>query len=288
MLAPAATLTPTWRRPDGRSARQPTGLHQRTAWLMAPRTVVVTGAGSGIGLGIATAFAELGDAVYVCDISAPRLEHAVAACGPLAHGDVVDVARYDDLEAFVGRATDRTGRLDVMVSSAGVFDGFCSVSEISVDLWQRVLDINLSGCFYAAKIAAEYMVPQRSGRIISIASISSFRGGANGVAYTAAKAGVIGLTRRVAFDVGPAGVTANAICAGAFPSEIRSNSAEVLGHPDFADRAGTPPAIRDYVIRAGRPGDVKELAATAVFLASDGAAYINGAAIAVDGGWAAT
>ena len=252
------------------------------------RTVAVTGAGSGIGRAIAQAFAGLGDHVMLADISRERLDEAVQACGPDATSSVVDVADYEQVETWLNGAAETTGHLDVLVNAAGVFDAFASIDEISLELWRRVIDIDLGGCFHGARAASPIMIAQRSGRIISLASISSFRGGPNGVAYTTAKAGIIGLTRRVAFDLAPHGITANAICPGIIPTDIRANSAEILDDEAMATRTGAPREYREFMLRAGRMGTVEEVAAVALFLASPEAAYVNGESIAVDGGWLAT
>ena len=166
------------------------------------RTVVVTGAGSGIGRAIAEAFAAENDTVYVCDISAERTAEVAAALGAPERGGTVDVSDEDQIGAFLRAAHEQTGRLDVLVNAAGIFDGYAGVTETSAGLWRKILDVNLTGCFLGAKAAAELMIPQGSGRIISIGSIATFRGGADGIAYSAAKAGMHGMTRRLALDVG--------------------------------------------------------------------------------------
>lgn len=253
------------------------------------RTVVVTGAGSGIGRAIAEAFAAQGDTVYVCDISTERVEEVATALGAPQRGSTVDVSDGDQIGTFVRSAHDQTGRLDVLVSAAGIFDGYAGVTETSPELWRKILDVNLTGCFLGTKVAAEVMIPQASGRIISIGSIATFRGGADGIAYSAAKAGMLGMTRRLAFDVGRHGITANMICPGVIPSGIRANSEEVLGElsPEQHRGIGVTPELMDFLIPAGRKGLPEEVAAVAVFLASDGAAYVNGTAVSVDGGWVA-
>jgi NAD(P)-dependent dehydrogenase (short-subunit alcohol dehydrogenase family) len=253
------------------------------------RTVAVTGAGSGIGRAIAEAFASQGDTVFVCDISKERLDGVAMAIGGPERASVVDVSENEQISAFVRSAHAQTGRLDVLVSAAGIFDGYAGVTETSPELWRRVLDINLTGCFLGTKVASELMISQGSGRIISIGSIATFRGGADGIAYTAAKAGMHGMTRRLAFDVGRHGVTANMICPGVIPSGIRANSDEVLGDlsPEQHRGIGVTQELMDFLIPAGRKGLPEEVAAVAVFLASDGAAYVNGTAVSVDGGWVA-
>jgi NAD(P)-dependent dehydrogenase (short-subunit alcohol dehydrogenase family) len=253
------------------------------------RTVAVTGAGSGIGRAIAEAFVKQGDTVVVCDISEQRLGEVAEAIGAPGRGSVVDVSDEGQIEGFLRSAHENTGRLDVLVSAAGIFDGYAGVGETTPELWRRVLDVNLTGCFLGTKVAAELMISQGWGRIISIGSIATFRGGADGIAYSAAKAGMHGMTRRLAFDVGRHGVTANMICPGVIPSGIRANSAEVLGDlsPEQQRGIGVTQDLMDFLIPAGRPGLPEEVAAVALFLASDGAAYVNGTAVSVDGGWVA-
>jgi NAD(P)-dependent dehydrogenase (short-subunit alcohol dehydrogenase family) len=251
--------------------------------------VAVTGAGSGIGRAIAEAFVSEGDTVFVCDISGQRVSEVAAAIGAPDRGSAVDVSDDEQVSAFLRSAHERTGRLDVLVSAAGIFDGYAGVTETSPELWRKILDVNLTGCFLGAKVASELMIAQGSGRIISIGSIATFRGGADGIAYSAAKAGMHGMTRRLAFDVGRHGITANLICPGVIPSGIRANSEEVLGDlsPEQHRGIGVTQELMDFLIPAGRRGMPEEVAAVAVFLASDGAAYVNGTAVSVDGGWVA-
>lgn len=250
---------------------------------------MVTGAGSGIGRAIAEAFAAEGDTVFVCDISQSRIDEVAQALGASDRGAVVDVSDDEQVTGFVRAAHERTGRLDVLVNAAGIFDGYAGVSETTPELWRRVLEVNLTGCFLGTKAASELMIVQGSGRIISIGSIATFRGGADGIAYSAAKAGMHGMTRRLAIDVGRHGVTANMICPGVIPSGIRANSEEVLGDlsPAQGRGIGVTQELMDFLIPAGRQGLPEEVAAVAVFLASAGAAYVNGTAVSVDGGWVA-
>jgi NAD(P)-dependent dehydrogenase (short-subunit alcohol dehydrogenase family) len=252
------------------------------------RAVAITGAGSGIGRAIAQAFADNGDRVFACDISQERLDETLAALGEGAEGEAVDVTDYERLEAFLRRADEGDG-LAVMINNAGVFDGYAGVAETSKALWDRIIDIDLTGCFYGCKIAAELMEPRGTGRIISVGSIASFRGGPDGLAYTAAKTGMLGLMRRLAFDVGPHGITANVICPGAIATDIRANSAEILAETAVDMNRGVSATFSqemlDYLIPVRRRGNPEEVAALAVFLASEGASYITGEAIAVDGGW---
>src|SRR5712692_6719448 len=178
------------------------------------KVAAVTGAGSGIGKAIAEGFARHGAQLLLCDISRERLDEVSADLSTRTdvHAALVDVSDYAAVEDFVLEATRRHGRLDVMVNNAGVFDGYAGIAETTPALWQRVIDINLTGCFNGCKAAFALMAEQRSGRIINMSSVAGYRGAADGLSYTASKAGILGLTRRLAVDAGPLGITVNAIC----------------------------------------------------------------------------
>jgi NAD(P)-dependent dehydrogenase (short-subunit alcohol dehydrogenase family) len=252
------------------------------------RTVVITGAGSGIGAASAQAFAANGDRVFVCDISSERAQAAAATAGGDARPFVLDVADESAVQHVVSRAHEETGSVDVLVNNAGIGDGQPTMVETPTDLWRRVLDINLSGSFYGARAAAAIMLEQGSGRIINVASVSTFSGRANGVPYTVSKAGILGMTQRLAFELGPHGITVNAILPGAISTAIWGTTQEILGDdmPPQHPREGA----RDQMlarIPAGRPGTADEVASAILYLASEGASYINGVMLPVDGGWLA-
>jgi len=257
---------------------------------VAPRSVAVTGGGSGIGRAIAKAFVDHGDVVHVADISAQRVDETVRELSNVgeAHGHELDVTDLQRVERFVA-AADEGGELAVFVNCAGVFDGYAGVGETSAELWRRIIDVNLTGCFYGCKAASAAMIPRRSGRIVNIGSVAGRHGGADGLSYAASKAGIEGMTRRLAIDLGPHGVTANVVAPGVIGTDIRRNSAEVLGDLVDVDRGvGTSKEKMDWLIPIGRPGGADEVAATVLFLASDAAAYITGQVLRVDGGWDAT
>jgi 3-oxoacyl-[acyl-carrier protein] reductase len=254
-----------------------------------PKTVIVTGAGSGIGAGVAAAFATEGARVYVADLSPERAEATVATIGAGAVACTLDVSDFGSFHAMVTRVVEETGRVDVLVNSAGVFDGVAGILETSPELWVRVIGINLTGTFNGSRAVAEHMVRQKSGRIVNISSIAASRAMPDGAAYDASKAGIEGLTRRLAVDLGPYGVTANALAVGVIRTSIRATSEEILGDLVDVNRGvGTNPELMNLLIPAQRGGTVEEVAATVLFLASDGAAYINGDVIRVDGGWHAS
>lgn len=256
------------------------------------RTVAVTGAGSGIGRGIARAFLAAGYAVFAGDISEDRLEETVKELnGPdTLHTRRVDVGDYGSVEAFVAEAAARTACLDVLVNCAGVFDGYADVEETTPELWAKVIGINLTGAFHGCRAAARRMIPQRSGRIITIGSVAGQRGAADGLSYVASKAGIEGLNRRLAIDVGPHNITANVVAPGVIRTNLRATSTELLGDLVATQQRGigVSPEIMDFLIPAHRAAEPSEVADVVVFLASEAAGYVNGQVIAVDGGWTAT
>jgi NAD(P)-dependent dehydrogenase (short-subunit alcohol dehydrogenase family) len=256
-----------------------------------PRTVIVTGAGSGIGAGIVKSFVDNGDRVYLLDLSKERVEATVASLGsPLASAHVVDVTDTESLEAVAAVAVEETGRVDVLVSNAGVFDGIATVESTSRELWDKVIGINLTGTFNFVKAFTPKMIEQKAGRVVMLGSIAGQRAMPDGLAYAASKAGLEGFTRRLAYDLGPYGITANIVAPGAIRSNIRATSEEILGDlvPDVNVGVGTDPELMKRLVPLGHYGEPVDIAETVVFLASEGARYITGETIHVDGGWIAS
>lgn len=256
------------------------------------RVAVITGGETGIGLAVSKLFVSAGAKVVIGGLF-DEVGNKVAEELAVNGGDVVfvktDVRDQAQVEALVQAAVDRHGRLDIMVNNAGVYDGFASVDETTEDLWNHMVDINLKGCFFGCQAALRHMVKQQYGRIINNSSIGGLIGGADGASYTAAKFGVVGLTRQISKTHTQHGITINAVCPGAIDTNVRGNSAAIVNSAaEFMQRGvGADPSWIKRIIPAQRKGTPQEVANTIFFLATEEASYISGQAIAVDGGWTA-
>lgn len=242
---------------------------------MGGRVAFVTGASRGIGRACAVALGAEGHRVGVCyghdDQGAEETCKAVEAAGGQAlavRADVVDQAAVD---AAFTKVEDAFGRVEVLVANAGITrDGlFVRMSE---EQWTDVLRTNLDGAFHALRRATPGMLRARFGRIVTVSSVGGLAGAAGQANYAAAKAGLIGLTRALARELGPRTVTANVVA----PGPISTAMTDVLSEDRKQEMVGAVPL--------GRFGTPEEVAAVVAFLCSDAAAYVNGAVVPVDGG----
>jgi NAD(P)-dependent dehydrogenase (short-subunit alcohol dehydrogenase family) len=238
------------------------------------KSAVVTGAASGIGKAIATAFIEAGGSVLLSDRNAPALDAAARELGPRAIGRVTDVSDESQVEAAMRAAREAFGSLDIVVNCAG-FGAIMPLVELTDEKWKAVQAVTLGGVFYGIKHGARLMLEQgRPGVIINISSVNGRQAGEGQSAYCAAKAGVDALTRCGALELGSRGIRVVGIAPGLVETPLTRHELE-------------NPAMRELflsVIPMDRAVAPEEIAAAAVFLASDSARSINGETIAIDGG----
>ncbi len=237
---------------------------------LAGKTAVVTGAASGIGLACSRALAAEGATVVLADLNEEAADEAARELG--GHAVAADVTKPEHARRVVEEAVAHSGALDVLVACAGAFHA-TPFDRIEPDEWDRIQGVNLRGVFLVAQAALETMIPRRSGRIVTIASLAGQTGGlAAGASYAASKAGVAALTKSIARFAGPHGITANCVNPGLIDTPMI---------------AAWPADIRDRVVAQtplGRLGRPEEVAAVVVMLASDGASFVHGAHIDVNGG----
>ncbi|MBN8847685.1 MULTISPECIES: SDR family NAD(P)-dependent oxidoreductase [unclassified Sphingomonas] len=243
------------------------------------KSIIVTGAGSGIGRAAATLFAAEGGRVIVADVTdgAEETAKAIRAGGGVAEAIRIDAGSEADVEKAVALACDRYGGLDVMFANAGISGGMANIFDTSVDLITEVLRVNLIGPFLAVKHAAPRIAERGKGAIILTASVAGIRSGAGSPAYSASKAGVINLAKVSAQQLSGSNVRVNAICPGLTETGMTRPTFDYARDAGKMDRLGRLNPLR----RGAQP---EELAKVALFLASDDASYVNGQAIAVDGG----
>ena len=248
------------------------------------KVAIVTGAASGIGRASAILFAREGARLVIVDQNAEGLNetaHAIAQHGGKAQAVVADTSREEDVEAFVDQARESLGGLNVFYANAGVSGGLLPLLEQTVDYWQHVLQVNLIGTFLAIKHAAPHMVKKRRGSIILTASVAGLRANAGGAAYSASKAGVVSLAQTAANALLGTGVRVNAICPGLIETGMTKPIFEAARERGTHGKIGQLNPLQ----RAGAPA---EIAAMALFLASDESSYVNGQAFPVDGGLSST
>ncbi|MER6015266.1 SDR family NAD(P)-dependent oxidoreductase [Streptomyces bluensis] len=246
------------------------------------RSVVVTGAGGGIGRAAALRFAEEGAKVLVADLNPEGAEETVKSiesAGGTALAVIGDLSDQAVVDAVVERAVEAFGGLDVLVNNAGIMDRMSALADVDDAEWERVIRINLTAPFLLTRAALPHMLAAERGSIVFTASEAGLRGSAAGAAYTASKHGVIGLVKNLAVMYRKQGIRANAIAPGPTMTGIQVD----------ADNEAHGPAVVGQFIGAniGRLGSAEEQAAAIVFLASDAAAFVNGAVLPVDDGWAA-
>lgn len=247
------------------------------------KSVIITGAGSGIGRAASLLFTREGAKLIAVDRSESVNETAalVKEAGGHAHAVMADAGSEADVKGFIGEGIGKHGKLDAIWANAGISGGLVPLADQSVEHWQEVLRVNLIGAFLAVKYSMPHMVAQGHGAIVLTASVAGLKSGASGHPYAASKAGVISLVQTTAYSLSGTGVRINAVC----PGLIETGMTKPIF--DNAKERGTHGKIGQLnpLKRAGQP---HELAAMGLFLASDDASYVNGQAIPVDGGLTAS
>ena len=235
------------------------------------KVVMVTGGAAGIGRVTAENFAKEGARVAICDVNPEAGKEAVKALGPAASFEQVDVSSSTAVSNWVKAVFNKYGQIDVLVNNAGITrDGL--IMRMKEEDWDAVINVNLKSAFNCIKAVSTIMVKQRSGRIINLASVVGVMGNPGQANYVASKAGMIGLTKTVAKELGSRGITVNAVAPGFIDTDMTA----VL-----SDKAKEAMLSIIPLQRAGTPQDV---ANAITFLASDSAAYITGQVIHVTGG----
>ncbi|WP_139904413.1 3-oxoacyl-[acyl-carrier-protein] reductase [Clostridium thermarum] len=239
------------------------------------KCAVVTGGGRGIGKAIAMKLAQQGADIVVnyrnSEKEAEELVHAIENMGGAALAVKADVSNFHEAETLIKSAQEKFGRVDILVNNAGITKDNL-ILRMKEEDFDNVISVNLKGCFNCIKHVSSIMLRQKSGRIINISSVIGLVGNAGQANYAASKAGILGITKSMAKELGSRGITVNAIA----PGYIETDMTEVL-----------PQKVKDAIVesvplkRIGKAEDVAELAA---FLASDSASYITGQVINVDGG----
>lgn len=249
------------------------------------KRAIITGAASGIGRASAILFAREGADLVLVDRAAEGLEETVHQVKNGPHGKVValtgDAGNEADVKAYVDAALNQLGGIDVMFANAGISGGLVPLAEQTVDHWQQILQVNLIGPFLAIKYVAPHMVAQGHGAIVCTASVAGLRANAGGSPYSASKAGVISLVQTIANELIGSGVRINAVCPGLIETGMTKRIFDYAKERGTIDNVGQLNPLQ-------RHGEPHEIAHMAAFLASDDASYVNGQAMAVDGGLSST
>jgi NAD(P)-dependent dehydrogenase (short-subunit alcohol dehydrogenase family) len=249
------------------------------------QVAMVTGAASGIGQACAIRFAQEGANVSCLDLNETANQATAAECRGLGVEAIAlscNVTDAASIKVAVETTMTKWDRVDVLVAAAGIYTG-SPLPEVSLEQWQRLIDINLTGVFLSNQAVAEIMMKQQSGSIVNISSMAGKTSFPASAEYSASKSGVIGLTRSVAMDLAPYGVTANAVCPGNTLTEMVKNVAGQIGPRDGMS-AEEWLAMRANDCPMKRLAEPWEIAGVVAFLASADSRYLTGQAIEVDGG----
>ena len=238
------------------------------------KTAIITGGADGIGKAGAIKFAEEGATVLIWDMNEEKGEQTakeIIENGGKAEFIKVNTAQFSEVEKATNDAIDAYGKIDILVNNAGITRD-SSLKKMTSEQWQQVLDVNLTGVFNCTKHVSQHMVERKYGRIINTSSVVALYGNFGQTNYVATKAGLIGMTKTLAKELGRKNITVNAVAPGFILTEmVRQMPEDVL-------------KAMGQKVPLGRLGNPEEIASAYLFLASDDAAYINGSVLSVDGG----
>lgn len=245
------------------------------------KVVLITGASSGMGREMALLFAEEGAKVVAVARRKEKLEEIEKQSKDFS-GEILalqgDMTKVEDIDNMVDVTVEKYGRIDVLVNNAGIMDDFTPLGELTDELWDKVINLNLVGPMKLIRKVIPIMVEQEKGNIINVSSLGGLYGARAGAAYTASKFALTGLTKNVAYMYADKGIRSNAICPGGVETEIL----DALNPNEFGMER-----IMKGTANNPRSGSGKELANIALFLASDESSFVNGDAIVADAGWTA-
>jgi NAD(P)-dependent dehydrogenase (short-subunit alcohol dehydrogenase family) len=247
------------------------------------RVAIVTGGASGIGAAVARRFINAGATVVLADVQDDRGRRLAEVLGPDCHYRRADVSREAEVQQLIQGAHAEHGRLDCLVNNAGVAGPGGGIAQIQPESWDATMGVVLRSVYLGMHFAAPIMTAQGHGSIINMASVAGFRAGYGSHVYSAAKAAIMQLTVTVGMELGESGVRVNCVCPGAIATPIFGKAAG-LG-PEEADAAVAP--LRSVLARAQpiqRAGEADDVAEAVLWLAGDGAAFVNAHALVVDGG----
>ncbi|MDB5353506.1 MAG: fabG 3 [Planctomycetota bacterium] len=250
---------------------------------LAGKVSLVTGAARGIGQAIAEALAANGSTVVFTDVEESSVREASDRV-PGSYGKVMDVTKVNQIESVLGWIKSTLGRLDIVVNNAGIntLAHRVTIDEFPRSEWDRILAVDLTGLYEVSRASASLMKSQGSGRIINIASIAGLVPLRLQCAFVAAKAGVVNLTKAMALELGPHGILVNGIAPG---STLTEGTRKLFYGEDGSFRSSVAQMLAH--IPLGRPGETREIAVAALFLADPENSYMNGHILTVDGGWTA-
>ncbi len=244
------------------------------------KTALITGGGRGIGAAIAKRFVEDGAKIVISDIQAELLDETAQALNSANVATCAgDVTKFEDVQNMVNETVKFGGKIDVLVNNAGI-DPPGNIVDIEIDLWKKVLDVNLNGPFYGMKAAIPEMIKQGKGSIINIASLAGVRCIPAMPAYCSSKGGLIQLSKQAALDYGPKGIRSNVVAPGATKTDMLINAMEGLSKALKRDAF----EVLSESVPLRRAAEPSEMTGACSFLASDDSSFITGEVLLVDGG----